>query len=52
MLPGGAFVVLGARFEAAVEDVDESVGELPQLWVVPDLAGAASHSTPGRPVTR
>jgi len=32
--PGGVFVVAGAGLEAAVEDADESVGELTQGGVV------------------
>jgi uncharacterized protein len=40
VVPGGVFVVVGAGFEAAVEDADESVGELSHCGVVTDAAFA------------
>jgi hypothetical protein len=39
VLPGGVLVVLGAGLEAAVQDADEPVRELPQRGVVADLPG-------------
>jgi len=39
VLPGGGFVVFGAGFEAAVQDADEPVRELPQGRVVTDFPG-------------
>jgi len=44
MLPGRGFVYLGAGFEAAVQDADEPVRELPQGRVVTDLFLALSAS--------
>ena len=38
--PGGCLVVRGAGLEAAVEDADESVADLPQRGVVADVAAA------------
>jgi hypothetical protein len=38
--PGGRFVVVGAGFEAAVEDADEAVPELAEGGVVAGLAGS------------
>jgi hypothetical protein len=38
--PGGCFVVVGAGFEAAVQDADEAVGQLAQCGVVAEAAGA------------
>src|SRR5260370_1439804 len=40
MEPCGGFVVVGAGFEASVEDVGEPVGELAHGRVVPGAAGA------------
>jgi len=39
MLPGRFLVVLGACFEAAVQDADEPIRELPQGGVVTDFPG-------------
>ena len=39
VLPGGVLVVLGAGLEAAVQNADEPVRELPQRGVVADLPG-------------
>ena len=38
--PGCVFVVAGSRFEAAVEDADEAVGELAEGGLVADVAAA------------
>jgi hypothetical protein len=38
--PGGAFVVVGVGFQAAVEDADEPVGELAEGGLVPGAAVA------------
>jgi hypothetical protein len=38
--PGGVFVVAGVGLQAAVEDADESVGDLPEGGVVADPAVA------------
>ena len=38
--PGGGFVIEGAGFQAAVQDADESVGELAECGLVTDLAGS------------
>src|SRR5688572_13004842 len=40
MCPGGVFVVGGAGFEAAVQDADQSVGQLTQRGVVVHAAVA------------
>lgn len=40
MIPGDVFVVLGAGFEAAVQNTDEPVGELTQGSVMTDLSGS------------
>jgi len=40
VLPGDVLVVDGAGLEAAVQDADESVRELPQGCVMADVAGA------------
>ena len=40
MGPSGRLVVVGAGFEAAVQDADEPVGELPQCGVVVGAACA------------
>ena len=39
VVPGDVFVVLGAGFEAAMEDADEPVRQLPQGSVVTDVSG-------------
>ena len=46
--PGGGLVVGGAGFKAAVQDADETVGELTQGGVVPGSAGALLPAR-GRP---
>jgi hypothetical protein len=38
VLPGGCFVVEGSRFQAAVQDTNEAVGELAQRGPMPDAA--------------
>ena len=38
--PGGVLAVAGSRFEAAVQDADEAVGELAQRGLVADVAVA------------
>jgi hypothetical protein len=38
--PGGLFIVGGAGLEAAVEDADEAIRELPQGCLVADVAGS------------
>jgi hypothetical protein len=40
MCPGGGLVVVGAGFEAAVQEAYESVPELAKCCVVADPAGA------------
>jgi hypothetical protein len=40
--PGGVFVVEGAGLQAAVQDADETVGDLAQGGLVADLAGSES----------
>ncbi len=42
--PGGVFVVVRVRLEAALEDADESVRELSQRGVVWSLPGRGSWS--------
>src|SRR5664279_5133444 len=42
VLPGGVFVVIGACLEAALQDADEPVRELPQRGVVTDLPGTGA----------
>ncbi len=40
LLPGGYLIIERARFEASVQDADESVGEPAESGVVADVTGS------------
>jgi hypothetical protein len=51
MRPGGRFVVVGAGFEAAVQDADQAVGELAEGGVVVGAAGSLASVAPELSIT-